>query len=310
MYRFILKRLLMLIPVIIGVSFIVYGLMALVPGDPVFQVVSEQATQEQIDAARHEMGLDKPFLIRYANYMLGLLKGDMGKSYISKRPVFATYMQRFPATLKLAIASVLFSLCVSIPLGIISATHQNSLLDTAGSAFAILGMSMPNFWLGLLMILLFSNKLGWFPSGGNNGFKSLILPAITEGAFLMAFVMRTTRSSMLDVIRQDYITTAKAKGVKRSKVVMKHAFRNALIPVVTASGNQFAYVLCGPTLTETVFSWPGVGRLVVDSLNEKDIPMVTGCLVLSTIMVSITNLLVDILYAYIDPRIKAQYVRR
>ena len=309
MYRYVLKRLLMLIPIIIGVSFVVYSLMALIPGDPVYQVVSEDATEEQIAEVRAEMGLDKPFIVRYANYMLGLLQGDMGKSYISKRPVFDTFMQRFPATLKLGIASIIFAVALAIPLGIVSALRQNTILDTSCSAIAILGMSMPNFWLGLMLILLFSNRLGWFPSGGDEGFKSLILPAITEGAFLMAFIMRTTRSSMLEVIRQDYIVTAKAKGVSKGVVIRKHALKNAMIPIITAAGMNFAYVLGGPALTETVFSWPGVGRLVVDSMNEKDIPMVTGCLVLSTIIVSIVNLLVDILYAYLDPRIKAQYTK-
>ena len=299
----------MLIPIIIGVSFVVYSLMALIPGDPVYQVVSEDATEEQIAEVRAEMGLDKPFIVRYANYMLGLLQGDMGKSYISKRPVFDTFMQRFPATLKLGIASIIFAVALAIPLGIVSALRQNTILDTSCSAIAILGMSMPNFWLGLMLILLFSNRLGWFPSGGDEGFKSLILPAITEGAFLMAFIMRTTRSSMLEVIRQDYIVTAKAKGVSKGVVIRKHALKNAMIPIITAAGMNFAYVLGGPALTETVFSWPGVGRLVVDSMNEKDIPMVTGCLVLSTIIVSIVNLLVDILYAYLDPRIKAQYTK-
>lgn len=299
----------MLIPIIIGVSFVVYSLMALIPGDPVYQVVSEDATEEQIAEVRAEMGLDKPFLVRYANYMLGLLQGDMGKSYISKRPVFDTFMQRFPATLKLGIASIIFAVALAIPLGIVSALRQNTILDTSCSAIAILGMSMPNFWLGLMLILLFSNRLGWFPSGGDNGFRSLILPAITEGAFLMAFIMRTTRSSMLEVIRQDYIVTAKAKGVSKGVVIRKHALKNAMIPIITAAGMNFAYVLGGPALTETVFSWPGVGRLVVDSMNEKDIPMVTGCLVLSTIIVSVVNLMVDILYAYLDPRIKAQYTK-
>lgn len=310
MYRFILKRLIMLIPVLIGVSFVVYGLMAMIPGDPVYQVLSEDATEEQIAETRAEMQLDKPFLVRYANYMLNLMKGDMGTSYISKRSVFETFMQRFPATLELGIASILFAIVLAVPLGILSATHHNSLLDTAGSTVAILGMSMPNFWLGLLLILAFSNKLGWFPSGGNKaGLISLVLPAITEGAYLMAFIMRTTRSSMLEVIRQDYIVTAKAKGVGKNAVIFKHALKNALIPIVTATGMNFAYVLGGPALTETVFSWPGVGRLVVDSMNEKDYPMVTGCLVLSTLVVSVVNLLVDILYAYLDPRIKAQYVK-
>ena len=309
MYKYILRRLLLLIPVVIGVSFVVYGIMSMVPGDPVYQVLSEDATPEQIAAARHEMGLDRPFLVRYGRYMLGLLRGDMGKSYISKRAVFSTYMQRFPATLKLGVASIIFAVALAIPLGVLSATHQNGFLDTLSSVISLLGVSMPNFWLGLLLILFFSQKLGWLPSGGNKKAVSLILPAITEGAFLSALIMRTTRSSMLEVIRQDYIVTAKSKGVSRWTAIIKHGLKNALIPIVTATGMNFAYVLGGPALTETVFSWPGVGRLIVDSMNERDIPMVTGCLVLSTLVVSIVNLLVDIIYAYLDPRIKARYTK-
>lgn len=309
MYKYILRRLLLLIPVVIGVSFVVYGIMSLVPGDPVYQVLSEDATPEQIAATRHEMGLDRPFLVRYGNYMLGLLRGDMGKSYISKRAVFDTYMQRFPATLQLGVASIIFAVVLAIPLGVLSATHQNGFLDTLSSVISLLGVSMPNFWLGLLLILFFSQKLGWFPSGGNKKALSLVLPAITEGAFLSALIMRTTRSSMLEVIRQDYIMTAKSKGVSRWAAIIKHGLKNALIPIVTATGMNFAYVLGGPALTETVFSWPGVGRLIVDSMNERDIPMVTGCLVLSTLVVSIVNLIVDIAYAYLDPRIKARYTK-
>ena len=309
MYKYILRRLLLLIPVVIGVSFVVYGIMSMVPGDPVYQVLSEDATPEQIAATRHEMGLDQPFLVRYGKYMLGLLRGDMGKSYISKRAVFNTYMQRFPATLKLGVASIIFAVALAIPLGVLSATHQNGFLDTLSSVISLLGVSMPNFWLGLLLILFFSQKLGWFPSGGNKKAVSLILPAITEGAFLSALIMRTTRSSMLEVIRQDYIVTAKSKGVSRWSAIIKHGLKNALIPIVTATGMNFAYVLGGPALTETVFSWPGVGRLIVDSMNERDIPMVTGCLVLSTLVVSIVNLIVDIAYAYLDPRIKARYTK-
>ena len=309
MYKYILRRLLLLIPVVIGVSFVVYGIMSLVPGDPVYQVLSEDATPEQIAATRHEMGLDRPFLVRYGNYMLGLLRGDMGKSYISKRAVFDTYMQRFPATLQLGVASIIFAVVLAIPLGVLSATHQNGFLDTLSSVISLLGVSMPNFWLGLLLILFFSQKLGWFPSGGNKKALSLVLPAITEGAFLSALIMRTTRSSMLELIRQDYIMTAKSKGVSRWAAIIKHGLKNALIPIVTATGMNFAYVLGGPALTETVFSWPGVGRLIVDSMNERDIPMVTGCLVLSTLVVSIVNLIVDMAYAYLDPRIKARYTK-
>ena len=307
MHRYVLKRLLMLIPVLFGVALVVFFIMDLTPGDPAVIVAGDDATPEQIETVRENLGLNDPFIVRYGRYMLNIFKGDMGQSFVSKVDVFDTYFTKLPATLVLAIGSILVALVISIPLGIMSATHQNTWLDTLGTFVALIGMSMPNFWLGMMLILAFSNGLGWFPSGGFDGFRSIVLPAITEGVFLCALIMRNTRSSMLDVIRQDYIVTAKAKGVSRKGVIFHHAFRNALIPIITVAGMNFAYVLCGPVLTETVFSWPGVGRLVYDSICKADTNMVTGCLILSCMFVSIVNLVVDLIYAFVDPRIKAQY---
>lgn len=307
MHKYIFKRLLMLIPVLFGVALVVFFIMDMTPGDPAVIVAGDDATEEQIEAVREELGLNDPLLVRYGRYMLKLFQGDMGQSYVSKVDVFDTYIHKFPATLLLAIASIIVALIISIPLGIMSATHQNTWLDTLGTLIALLGMSMPNFWLGMMLILSLSNGLGLFPSGGFEGLSSLVLPAITEGVFLCALIMRNTRSSMLDVLRQDYIVTAKAKGVSNRKVIMHHAFRNALIPIITVAGMNFAYVLCGPVLTETVFSWPGVGRLVYDSICKSDTNMVTGSLILSCMFVSVVNLIVDLIYAFVDPRIKAQY---
>ena len=279
-------------------------------GDPVYSVVSADATEAQIEAAREELGLNGTLLERYFRYVKGMLTGDLGTSYVSKRDVMQTYLERLPNTLKLASVTMVVALAISIPLGIIAAVNQNSIKDTIAMVLALLGLSMPNFWLGLLLIMLFSLKLGWLPSGGyENGMLSLILPAFTIGAGLAAFMTRSTRSSMLDVIRQDYLRMARAKGVSERKVIRKHALRNALIPIITVFGVQFSNVLGGSVLAETVFAWPGVGRLVVDAIDQRDIPMVTGALVMTTMIVSIVNLLIDIVYAFVDPRIKSQYTK-
>lgn len=311
MSRYIVERLLMLIPVLLSVAFIIFAIMNAAEGDPVYSVVSADATQEQIEAARIELGLDGTLIQRYFRYVGGMIKGDLGTSYVSKRDVMQTYMSRLPNTLKLAAASMVVALVISIPLGIIAAVNQNSIRDAVSMVLALLGLSMPNFWLGLLLILLFSLRLGWFPSAGyEDGLRSIILPAITNGTGLAAFMTRATRSSMLDVVRQDFLRTARAKGVTERKVIRKHALRNALIPIITVFGVQFSNVLGGSVLVETVFAWPGVGRLVVDAIEQRDIPTVTGALVMTTMLVTITNLLIDIVYAYVDPRIKSQYAKK
>jgi peptide/nickel transport system permease protein len=309
MHRYILKRLLMLIPVLLGVVFIIFFIMDLAPGDPVYQVAGEQATEAELQALRVKLGLDGNIFTRYTRYITNMVQGNLGSSYISKRDVMKTYLERLPNTLLLASVTMLVAILISIPLGIIAAVHQNSIKDTVSMILALLGLSMPNFWLGLLLIILFSLKLKWLPSGGKNGVESIILPALTVGMGLAALMTRTTRSSMLDVIRQDYLRTARSKGVTEKKVINKHALKNALIPIITIFGIQFSNVLGGSVLAETVFSWPGVGRLVVDAINQRDIPMVTGALVMTTMLVSVVNLLVDIVYAYVDPRIKAQYTK-
>ncbi|MDR1376583.1 MAG: ABC transporter permease [Synergistaceae bacterium] len=309
MYRYVIKRLLMLIPVLLGVVFIVFFIMDLAPGDPVYMVAGDQASAEELHALREQLGLNDNLFVRYARYVKNMLRGDFGTSYLSKRDVFRTYRERLPNTLRLASLAMIVAIVIAIPFGITAAVHQNSMKDTLSMVLSLLGLSMPNFWLGLLLIIVFSLHLGWFPSGGYSNFKSVILPAITVGTSLAALMTRTTRSSMLDVIRQDYLRTARAKGVTERKVIYKHALRNALIPIITIFGIQFSNVLGGSVLAETVFSWPGIGRLVVDAINQRDIPMVTGALVLTTMLVSIVNLVVDIVYAFVDPRIKAQYTK-
>ena len=307
MYRYVIKRLLLMIPVIIGVSFLVFFIMDMAPGDAVDVLAPEGATAEDLEAIRHDLGLDKPVVVRYIDYMAGMLHGDLGVSYISKTDVFQTYVEKLPATIKLSFASILISVILSVPLGIYSATRQGTIQDNSSMAYAMIGLAMPHFWLGLLLIIVFSLKLQWFPSGGDQTLSSIVLPAITIGTGLMATLTRTTRSSMLDVLKQEYLRTARAKGIPEKVVVMSHALRNALIPIITIIGTQLAGVLGGSVLTETVFAWPGVGRLIVDSLNMRDTPLVTGSIIMTTILLSFVLLLVDLLYAAVDPRIKAQY---
>ncbi|MGL5055583.1 MAG: nickel ABC transporter permease [Fusobacteriaceae bacterium] len=307
MQKYILKRLMMLIPVIIGVSFLVFTIMSLTPGDPAQLILGESAPKEAILKLRQEMGLDDHFLVQYFNFAKRAIVGDFGRSYTTGREVFNEIFSRFPNTLLLATSGVLISVCIGIPVGIISATRQYTFIDSFSMVAALLGVSMPNFWLGLMLILTFSVKLGMLPSGGFESMKSLILPAFTLGVGSAAIVTRMTRSSMLEVIRQDYIRTARAKGVTEKKVVNKHALKNALIPVITVVGLQFGNLLGGAVLTETVYSWPGVGRMMVDAIRQKDTPTVLATVVFLATVFSVVNLIVDILYAYVDPRIKSQY---
>ncbi|MBC2856567.1 MAG: ABC transporter permease [Cetobacterium sp.] len=307
MHKYILRRLLLLIPVLLGVSFLVFTIMSFTPGDPAQLILGENAPREAILKLRTEMGLDDPFLIQYFKFVKNAIVGDFGRSYTTGREVFGEIFSRFPNTLILAVLGVIIAIVIGIPLGIISATKQYSLLDSVSMIAALLGVSMPNFWLGLMLILTFSVKLGWLPSGGFDGWKSIILPAVTLGVGSAAIITRMTRSSMLEVIRQDYIRTARAKGVLERVVITKHALKNALIPVITVIGLQFGGLLGGAVLTESVYSWPGVGRMMVDAIRQKDTPTVLAAVVFLAVTFSIVNLLVDILYAYVDPRIKSQY---
>lgn len=308
MHRYILKRLATLIPVIIGVTFIIFFIMDFTPGDPARLTLGNMASQEAVDAFREEQGLNDPFWVRFGRYVLKMARGDLGISYRTRKPVFVELTSRFPATMVLAITSIFLALALSVPIGILSAVRQNSIFDNIGMVLALLGIAMPLFWLGLVLIMTFSLNLGWLPSGGYGSLKQLILPAFTVGAGCAANIARITRSSMLEIIRQDYIRTAKAKGVSRRNVIFVHALRNAWIPIITVAGLQFGTLLGGIVIVENVFSWPGVGNFLLTSINIKDTPCVLGAIALFTISFSIVNLLVDILYAYIDPRIKSQYI--
>lgn len=307
MHRYIFRRMVLLIPVMLGVSFLVFTIMFFTPGDPAKILLGERAPADEIQALREEMGLNDPFFVQYGRFIFNALQGDLGRSLTTRQPAALELFARFPATMQLAAAAVLVAVLMGIPIGIISATRQYSVFDGASMALALVGVSMPNFWQGIMMVLLFSIVLGWFPSSGYGTLAHLIMPALTIGTSSAATITRMTRSSMLEVVRQDYIRTARAKGLSERVVIMRHALKNALIPIVTVIGLQFGYLLGGAVLTETIFSWPGVGRLMVDAIRQRDYPVVQGGVLLLALTFSVVNLLVDVLYAYIDPRIKAQY---
>ena len=308
MLRYIIRRVLFLIPVLLGVAFCVFTLLYLTPGDPARMVLGDLATEDAVQEFRNREGLNDPFLVQFGNYVWkAVTKGDIGRSYITKRSVAQEVLAVFPATLKLSALAMLIAILVGLPCGILSAIKQYSIFDTVTMIFAMIGLSMPVFWLGLLLILLFSVHLRWLPSSGFGTFKATILPAVSLSAQAISKVTRMTRSSMLEVIRADYIRTARAKGQKEFVVIWVHALHNALIPVVTLCGLQFGHLLAGAILTESIFAIPGVGRLMVSSIMQRDYPMVQGGVLFIAIAFSIVNLLVDLVYAYIDPRIKAQY---
>lgn len=308
MYKYILRRFMLLVPVIIGVTFIIFTMMYITPGDPARIMLGESATSEAVAMLREDLGLNDPYLVQFGSYVKkAVLEQDIGRSYVTKRPVTTEVLDRFPATLKLAAFAIIIAVAIGIPVGIISATKQYSLFDNVAMVVALLGVSMPNFWQGLLLILLFSVNLGWLPASGFSSFKHMILPAITIGTSTAAVITRMTRSSMLEVVRQDYIRTARAKGQVESKVINRHALKNALIPIITVIGLQFGYLLGGAVLTESIFAIPGVGRLMVESIKSRDFPVVQGAVLFIAITFSLVNLFVDIMYAYVDPRIRSQY---
>ena len=307
MIKFIIKRVLMLIPVIIGVSLIVFLLMKLTPGDPAQIMLGPQASHDSIMQLREQMGLNRPLILQYLEFIKGIFTFNFGTSIQDGQPVFSEIMAHFPATVELTLAAMIVALAIGIPVGIISSTRQYSFFDNASTLGALVGFSMPNFWLSMMLILVFAVNLGWLPVSGYGGILFLILPAISLGTQTTAVFARMTRSSMLEVLSQDYIRTARAKGLKERAVVYKHALRNAFIPIITVVGLQVGALLEGAILTEMVFSWPGIGRFMIDAIRAKDFTVVQGSVVFVACVFVFVNLLVDILYAYIDPRIKAQY---
>ena len=288
----------------LGVVTVVFLIVHLIPGDPIEIMLGEQALAVDREALRHEMGLDKPIHLQYVAFLKGLVRGDLGQSLHTKQPVLTSIARRLPATIELAAAAMAVALLLAIPLGLLAAYKKDSLVDQGSMLFALLGISMPNFWLGPLLIIVFSLKLGWFPVSGRGSLAHVVLPAITLGTAMAAILTRMTRASMLDVIQSDYITTARAKGVRESLVVLKHAFRNALIPVVTIVGLQIGGLLAGSIITETIFAWPGIGRLTIQAINARDYPLVQGCVLIIALGYVLVNFATDLLYGLIDPRIR------
>ena len=307
MLKFTMKRLVYLVLVLVGVSFLVFLLLYITPGDPVRMMLGESATPEAQAELRLELGLDDPFLVQYGRYIKNIVvHQDLGTSYSTRRPVLDEIMTVFPNTVKLATAAIIIAVILGTFLGIVSAVKQNSLLDNAVMVLALIGTSAPIFWIGILMIILFSVNLGWLPPSGFGSFKQLIMPALALGMQSTAVVARMTRSSMLEVIRQDFVKTARAKGQKESVVIMKHVFRNALIPVITVVGLQFGTLLGGAMLTEVVFSIPGVGRLMIEAIKQRDFPIVQGSVLFVAACFSLVNLAVDLLYAVVDPKVSKE----
>ena len=309
MYKYIAKRLLLLIPILLGVTFIIFSIMALTPGDPGTLILGPSAPRASIAQLNHELGFDRPFLARYVNYIVNALRGDFGRSYVSNKPVFKEIFARFPTTLKLAIAGTLVSVIIGIPLGILSAVKQYSALDISSTMIAMVMGSIPGFWFGMLMILLFSLKLGWLPSYGVGSFRNYVMPSLTLGVTSAAYLLRTTRSTMLETVREDYIRTARAKGAPEKVVIWTHALKNALLPIITTVGIDFAALLGGTILIESVFAMPGLGTLMLTSIRMKDIPQVMATVVFLSALFCIVMLCVDIVYAYVDPRLRSRYVR-
>ncbi|GAF23581.1 dipeptide transport system permease protein DppB [Bacillus sp. JCM 19047] len=300
---FLLKRLAQIIPVLLIISFIVFALV-FIAGNPVALMLPDDASQEDIAQLTASLGLDKPFIVQYGHYLLNLVQGDFGESFRYSTSALPLVLERLPATLELAIAAMIIAVTVAIPLGIWSATQQNTPLDLLASGGAVLGKAMPNFWLGIMLILLFSVTLGWLPVSGRGTFAHLLLPAITLATGIAAEITRLLRSNMIEILNQDYIRTAKSKGIRNLFVVYKHAFRNSLIPLITITALQTSTVVGGTLITETVFSWPGLGQLLIQAVNTRDMAIVQACVFVIAILVILMNLLADILYRLLDPRIK------
>ena len=308
MTKYIIKRLLYMIPVLFGVAFLVFTILSLTPGDPGTIILGITAEPEAIAALNAEFGYDQPFLVRFFDYIGGIIfHMDLGTSYATRQPVIDSILARFPNTLILAVLSMCVSSVIGISLGILSAVRQYSVMDSVCVVVALVFASMPGFWLGLMLLILFSLRLGWLPSFGAASFLHFVLPTITVAMSSAAGLLRMTRASMLETVRQEYIRTAKAKGASNKRVIWKHALKNALIPVVTSLGGGFGASLGGAIIAETVFAMPGMGTLMTTAIRQKDIPMVMGATLFLAVLFSLVILIVDILYAFIDPRIKAKY---
>jgi len=304
MIRYISMRLLFALPAVWLIITLVFLLAHVVPGDPVHQMLGEGARAEDLQQLRHTLGLDMPISAQYGHYVKGVLRGDLGESFRFQQPVTRVVLSHYPATLELALVGLLVCVVIGIPAGLLAAEKRGTSVDTAVGVLTLFGLSVPNFALGPVLILVFSVLLGWLPVSGRGGPSHLILPAITLGAALAAILTRMVRTSVVEELSSDYVRTARAKGLSRQAVLFRHAFRNALIPILTILGLQFGTLLAGTIVTETIFSWPGIGRLAVQAIGARDYPLLQGCILLIAISYVLVNLLTDLVYAFVDPRVR------
>ena len=305
MTQYIIRRLLQMIPITLGILTLVFSLIHLIPGDPAVQIAGEGARPEDVQAVRKSLGLDQPLWKQYVTYLKGIARGDLGRSFRTRESVAKEIAERYPATMQLAFGSMLVALLVAFPLGIVSAIYRNSWIDNVARFFALIGVSMPSFWFGPLLIIAFALKNPWFPvSGREEGLKSLVLPSLTMGLALAAILTRMIRVSLAEELSQLYVTTAVAKGVTRAKAIFRHALKNALIPVITVLALQFGSLLTGAIITEQIFSWPGLGRLLITAINTRDYPQVQASILVIALTYIMVNFISDLLYGIVDPRIK------
>ena len=306
MRRYFLQRLLYTLPALWLILTMVFLMIHIVPGDPVLQMLGQDARVEDLAQLRHSLGLDQPLGVQYVRYLAGFARGDWGQSVRFAAPVRPIVLQRFPATLELSLAALAVCIAIAIPAGVFSARRRGSRADRATSVFTLLGLSLPNFALGPILILVFSIEIGWLPVSGRGGISHLILPAATLGAALAAILTRMVRGSMIEELSSDYVRTARAKGISETSVLFRHAFPNALIPVITIVGLQFGSLLAGTIVTETIFSWPGIGRLAVQAISARDYPLLQGCILIIAVSYVAVNLLTDLVYSIVDPRVRLQ----
>jgi peptide/nickel transport system permease protein len=304
MLRYLFRRLLLTVPVLLGVATLVFALIHLVPGDPAQAMLGDGASHEEVLRLQHTLGLDRPLLTQYRSFLVGIAHGDLGTSFRYNTPVTAQIREKFPNTAALALAAMLVAVVIAIPLGIVAAVYRGTLIDHAAMTLALLGICMPNFWLGPLLAILFAVRLGWLPVSGIGGLSHLVLPAITLGAALAAILARMTRASVLEELRELYVLAARARGLSGTRAVVRHAFRNSLIPIVTIIGLQFGAVLTGTIITESIFAWPGIGRLLIQAINFRDYPLVQGCILFISVTYVAMNLVTDLTYGFLDPRIR------
>jgi peptide/nickel transport system permease protein len=306
--KYIFRRIILMIPILLGVSVIVFGIMYLTPGDAAILMLGENAPAQELEDLREQLGLNEPPYVQYGIWIAKVVRLDFGRSIRSGRPVTDEIRSRIPATAELAVLATLLAVAIGVPLGVISANRPNTVVDHVATVAAFGGLAMPVFWQGLMMILIFALWLGWLPPSGRlGGWSYYVLPTITLGTSAIAAITRMTRATMLETLNQDYVRTARSKGLTHRNIVYRHALRNAMIPIVTVIGLQFGGLLSGAVITETIFSWPGIGRLAIDAIRSKDFPVVQGVVMVFAIMYALVNLATDLLYAYLDPRLKTRY---